>query len=86
MSFHINARFAAEGRQSKNDGLGPRCAKCYKPMIALEPDAVPRVPFAKGGSKKADNCVLLCDKCYLEVGGENHPDVIPHSELPYFRV
>jgi len=85
VKFSINARIVAEDRQDKNDGWGPWCARCCQNIGLAETFAIPRIPFAKGGTRKADNCVILCNKCYLEIG-EDHPEIIPYSELPCFKV
>ena len=84
MNFSIGARTNAEVRQDKNDGFGVWCAKCCK-NIRLAEYAIPRIPIAKGGTLKAENCVILCEECYLRIG-EHHPEEIPYSELPCFRV
>ena len=85
MKFSVNARLVAEDRQDKNDGWGPLCARCYENFRFAETFAIPRIPFAKGGTQKADNCVILCNKCYLEIR-EDHPEIVPYSELPCFKV
>jgi len=82
-------------RQSKKDSIGDtfaRCAMCGECLISLFEDkdvrggwyAVPRVPIAKGGNKRIENCVALCPKCFKKVkqAGDR---IIPYSELPYFE-
>ena len=78
-------------RQDRNDGWGCICARCGENigLKALSEEgvwwfAIPRIPFAKGGGKTKDNCVILCDKCYPVIG-QNNTEVITYSELPYFN-
>lgn len=83
-------------RQSKRDPVGgafARCAMCGERLISLFDNrgvkggwyTVPRVPIAKGGNKRIENCVALCPKCFRQVkqAGDR---VIPYSELPCFEV
>ncbi len=83
MGFSYWANNKAGHRQDRKDGRGTLCAKCCIDIIV--PYAIPRVPIDKGGDWKTENCVVLCYKCYLEIG-DNHPEVIPHSELPCFKI
>ena len=85
MKFSINARIVAEDRQDRNDGWGPWCAKCCENIGLAESYVIPRIPIAKGGSLKADNCVILCEKCYGEIG-EHHTETIPYRELQCFEI
>ena len=85
MLFSLGARTKAKIRQDKKDGWGVWCAKCCKNIGLAESHAIPRIPIAKGGTLKAENCVILCEECYHKTG-ENHPEEIPYSELPCFKV
>lgn len=85
MKFSIGTIEVAEDRQDKNDGFGTWCAKCCKNLGLVDGYPIPRIPISAGGTLKADNCVILCEKCYIEIG-EDHADTIPYSELPCFKV
>lgn len=88
MKFHANAINKAQWRQYDGRGMGFPCARCgeYTDPFAKEGKdwfAIPRVPVEKGG-KKADNCVIVCPKCYIIIG-QDGTKIIPLSELPYFK-
>lgn len=85
MQFSLGAKEVALDRQDRNDGLGSYCAKCCDNLGLFDGYAIPRIPITKGGTMKGDNCVILCEKCFLEIG-ENHTGTIPYSELPCFNV
>lgn len=85
MGFSSGAIRKAEDRQDKYDGLGTWCARCCENIGLAKSCVIPRIPIDKGGPKKAENCVVLCHKCYSEIG-EAHPSTIPYSELPCFKV
>ena len=75
----------AEIRQDKKDGLGVWCAMCKTNIGLAKEHAIPRVPIAKNGTYKHDNCIIVCEKCFDETGA-NHAEEIPYSKLPYYRV
>jgi hypothetical protein len=67
------------------------CARCgeYLFLKIVLPQrfgwhAIPRIPIEQGGSRKAENCVIVCPKCYDEIGQDN-TKVIPYSALPHFE-
>jgi len=74
----------AEDRQDRGDGKGPLCAKCCKGTW-LNSYPIPRIPITKAGTWKVENCIILCKKCYLEIG-ENHTEEIPLDGLRCFTV
>lgn len=86
MKFAPRVILRARGRQDRKDGMGFLCARCGE---TLNPFfrwyAIPRIPKSKGGNRKIENCVILCPKCYLEIGQDNTKE-IPYRELPYFEV
>lgn len=45
--------------------------------------AIPRIPIEKGG-KTAENCVIVCPKCYSSIG-QDGTKTIPYSNLPHYR-
>ena len=46
--------------------------------------AVLRIPIKQGGNRKIENYVILCPKCFAEIGQDSNK-IIPYSELPYFE-
>jgi len=82
----------AMARQYDGQGLGDVCAKCGGYINPLEDipiaiqgrdyEAIPIVPIEEGG-KSADNCAVVCPKCFKKVGQDGTKE-IPFSELPYF--
>ena len=88
MKFHDNAVMKASMRQYDGQGMGIPCARCKTWLDTIPKEgeswyAIPRIPIKKGG-KKADNCVIVCPKCYFEIG-QDGTKTIPYSELPYFK-
>ena len=68
--------------------MGFPCARCreYTDPFATEGKdwfAIPRIHIEKGG-KEADNCVIVCARCYIEIG-QDGIKTIPYNELPYFK-
>jgi hypothetical protein len=85
MAFTPRAIAAAEVRQDRKDGLGPMCAKCGGYTFHKGSNARLRVPINKGGKWSTDNCVILCNECFCEIGQDSFEE-ITHSTLPYFEV
>lgn len=85
MAFTPRTIYAASFRQDKKDGLGRWCAICCKNIGLAEECAIPRIPIAKGGNWKTENCVILCRKCFDKVGFA-HTKEIPYSKLPCYRM
>ena len=86
MPFTWRTVYSAGLRQDKRDGLGTCCARCCENIGLAKEYPIPRIPIGQGGRRDTDNCVILCAKCIDEVGGLDHPDEIPYSGLPCFRV
>ena len=85
MGFTKGTVSASFTRQCRKDGQGrgAYCARCCENVgFTLTPDHVPSVPIAKGGRWNKENCIILCKKCFLEIGFD-HPEVI--DELPCYR-
>jgi len=85
MTFSGMTPYNASLRQDKFDGKGTWCARCCENIGLANEYAIPRIPIAQGGKKNIDNCVILCEKCFQEIGFD-HPDVIPYTDLPCFKV
>lgn len=64
-----------------------RCARCgeYQWFFSLQKCklwfVIPRIPIEQG-TKRADNCVLICPKYYNEIG-QDGTKTIPYEELPF---
>lgn len=73
-------------RQSRNDANGVRCAGCGRVESEFgRYRVVARIPFAKGGHKTAENCILLCeDGCFPKIAGDKTRE-IPFCEIPYYK-
>ena len=73
-------------RQSPNDGEGAFCGHCDTRVNIWLGNmvAIPRIPFASGGKRDNLNCIVVCPKCYSELGEGNR--TIEFSELPHYRV
>ena len=83
MGFSRVTVSAAFTRQCRKDGLGAYCARCCENVgPTFTPYYVPSVPIAKGGRWTKDNCIILCKKCFLEIGFD-HTEVV--DELPCYR-
>ena len=85
MAFTWRTTYSAGLRQDRKDGWGTWCARCCRNIGLAKEYAVPRIPIAQGGNWKIENCVILCEECFLEVGFD-HLEEIPYSELPCFKV
>jgi len=88
MRFSSAAISKASFRQYDNQDMGTPCAKCGKhlDMLAIQKQswfAIPRIPVEKGG-KTAENCVIVCPKCYSSIG-QDGTKTIPFSDLPHYR-
>lgn len=91
MYFTPRVTSRARDRQSKMGSWGSWCARCGEFINPLLKErrtkggwyAVPRVPKELGGRRTIDNCVILCPKCWVEIGKDNTKE-IPYSMLPYF--
>ena len=87
MGFTKGTVSAAFARQCRKDGqgLGAFCAKCGENVgPTTEPYHMSSVPIAKGGRWNKENCIILCKKCFLEIGFD-HPEIISWDDLPYYR-
>lgn len=87
MRFSEVTKSVAFSRQCRRDGQGRGafCAKCCNEVgLTFDPYHVPRIPIAKGGRWTKDNCIVLCEKCFSEIGFD-HPEIISWSELPCYR-
>lgn len=87
MSFSIGAIMKASMRQYDDQGMGTPCARCgeYLDMTAPQGQAwfaIPRMPIKKGG-KKAENCIIICPKCFTLIG-QDGTKTIPYSALPHY--
>jgi len=85
MAFAGRTIYSAGFRQDKKDGYGTWCAMCCINVGLAREYPIPRIPIAKGGDWSANNCVILCEKCFAKIGFD-HIDEIPYSELPCFKV
>ena len=86
MGFTPRTIAVATDRQCKLDGMGFWCAKCCENIGPFIPYyAIPRIPIAKGGRWKINNCVIVCEKCFKEIEFD-HTETIPYEELPCFEV
>jgi len=86
MRFTQRTVLAAFTRQrSRKVGYGADCARCCENVgPTFNPYHVPRVPLQKGGTRKTENCIILCNKCFSEIGFD-HPEIISLDELPCYR-
>jgi len=87
MRFSAGAISKASFRQYDDKGMGTPCAKCgeYLDMLGAQDQvwfAIPRVPVEKGG-KKAENCIIVCPKCFSSIG-QDETKTIPYSHLPHY--
>lgn len=88
MRFSSGAISKASFRQYDGQGMGTPCAKCGEYLDMLAPQeqswfAIPRMPVEKGG-KTADNCIVVCPKCF-DLIGQDGTKTIPYGELPHYR-
>ena len=85
--FSRGAISKAKVRQDDGQGMGIPCARCGAYGLSIFTEgidwfAIPRIPIGQGG-KVGDNCVIVCPKCFKEIGQDGTKE-IPFSELPYF--
>jgi len=85
MTFTYRTVKSASNRQDRLDGRGTVCARCGEYTFFAGSHVIPRIPIKQGGSRKAENCVIFCDKCYFEIGQDNTKE-IPYSELQFYKV
>jgi len=88
MRFSDGAISKASFRQYDDEGMGTPCAKCGEYLDMLAPQgqgwfAIPRIPVEKGG-KKAENCIIVCPKCFSLIG-QDGTKTIPYGALPHYR-
>ncbi len=83
MIFSPRVELIAGDRQSQMDGYGSWCAMCGKGLWYIFPKSVPILPISKGGNKKAENSILICDKCFSELDSPGKTE-IPMKDIPYY--
>jgi len=88
MRFSAGAISKASFRQYDDQGMGTPCAKCgkYLNMFTTQERgwfAIPRMPVEEGG-KKAENCIIVCPKCFSSIG-QDGTKTIPYGDLPHYR-
>ena len=87
MRFMWRVVFRAKQRQTRIDTSGRNwvlCARCGKKLFPVgQGHAVPITSKELGGRATIENCAILCDDCYLEIG-QDTAKLIPYAELPFF--
>ena len=85
MRFNSRTELVAEQRQDRHDGYGPVCAICGRYTFFGGTNAVPRIPIEQGGTRKAENCIILCTNCFRAID-QDRVKPIPYSDLPFYKV
>ena len=88
MNFQDLAIDAAFRRQFDGLTLGGTCAKCGEYIDRHTSKgqgwyAIPCIPIKIGGTK-SNNCVIVCPKCFHEIG-QDGTKTIPLSALPFYE-
>ena len=85
--FSRKAIIKAQERQDDMQDMGITCARCGEhcksPREGIDWFAIPFVPIEQGG-KSGENCVIVCPKCYEEIGQDGTKE-IPSTALPHFK-
>jgi hypothetical protein len=84
MAFPVKVKRLALLRQSKQDGYGSWCAGCGVSLYKKKENPVPRIPFSEGGRKNANNCVIFCPDCYLNMKKSGEEEM-PSGTIPYYK-
>jgi hypothetical protein len=84
MLFSPRVELIAMERQSWMDGYGSWCAMCGAGLWDFTEQSFPRVPISKGGNKKADNCVIVCRKCFSKLVNPGK-EIIPWEAIAYYN-
>jgi hypothetical protein len=86
-------RAAWRRQQSKDPKQESVCARCGEELNPLALNSTYKGGFfvywrkshEEGGMHTSENCILLCNKCYRGLKGENDIKEIPLNMLPFFN-
>jgi hypothetical protein len=86
MNFSEVTIFNACSRQTRpHFHEGVDCACCGKNLFPSRGKPIPIVPSDLGGNRRSENCAIVCEKCFEDLGGFDHPGIIPRNKLPHFK-
>lgn len=87
MIWNDNIIKVVNARQYDGKGMGLSCAKCGRHTTDSDfgnMSYISRIPITQGG-KVADNCMMVCSKCFDELG-QDGTKTIPVNDLQFFDV